>query len=73
MTTDLIEWVEPSEDNQPITFTCSEKEAIDRQRSIAASRGFTYESDDDALQDFMVVNWARRVSPGAQVVLRRVP
>lgn len=70
MTTDLIEWVEPSEDNQPIS---SEKEAMDRQRSIAASRGFTYESDDDALQDFMVVNWARRVSPGAQVVLRRVP
>ena len=68
--TALIEWVEPGEHDQPIIFICSESEAIDRQRSIAASRGYTYESDDAALQDFITVNWARRVLLDAQVVLK---
>jgi len=38
----------------------TEEEAIRRQKASAAQKGYTYDSDEKALYDFMIVHWAWR-------------
>jgi len=57
-----IEWVEPFNDAaQPVYCRVSRETAIHTQRQSGLSVGFTYESDERALADFMTVHWARLV------------
>lgn len=60
---DRISYSEPDEDGNNITVTLTAAEAIQRQlAAVAASKlvrpGFQYESDEQALEDFMVIHWA---------------
>lgn len=60
---DRISYCEPGEDGEAITVTLTVAEAIERQRAaVAASRvarpGFQYESDEQALEDFITIHWA---------------
>lgn len=42
----------------------TEDQAIEWQRSYAVNhKGFVYQSDQEALDDFMVVNWASHTPP----------
>lgn len=41
-----------------IRVRITREEAITRQKKAAALKGYTYPSDEDALQDFMTVHWA---------------
>ena len=50
-----ITWVEPfAPSNEAVYCTISEKTAVEVQRSI-----HEYETDEQALEDFMIVHWAR--------------
>jgi hypothetical protein len=57
-----VEWVEPSEfyDTTGAVEKCSisVEEAVARSRGAAATRNYVHKSDEDALIDFLVVNWA---------------
>lgn len=60
---DRISYSEPDEDGNDSTVTVTVAEAIARQRAaVSASKvarpGFQYESDEQALEDFMVIHWA---------------
>jgi hypothetical protein len=46
-------------DGGPITLRYSEEEAINEQKSIALRfHNHTYNNDQEALDDFIAVNWA---------------
>jgi hypothetical protein len=47
----------------------SEAEAIARQRAAGLARGYVYESDGEALADFMAVNWA--INNATRIISRR--
>jgi hypothetical protein len=47
-------WNEPDD----IVMSCTQEEAIERQKAAALSKGYVYVSDEEALEDFMVVHWA---------------
>jgi len=60
---DMLTYNEMGEDGEPVTVTLTVAEAIARQRaaaavSPAARRGFQYSSDEEALDDFIVIHWA---------------
>ena len=60
---DRLSYCEPGEDGSGITVTVTVAEAIERQRAaLAASKvarpGFQYESDEQALEDFIAIHWA---------------
>lgn len=53
---DIIEWVEPfTNDNSPVTMRVTASTAI---KFIHEMHPGVYESDEDALHEFMVVYWA---------------
>ena len=54
----MIRYSDP-EDEHIIT----EAEAIAWQRAAGLARGYVYESDGEALADFMAVNWANNETP----------
>ena len=56
-----VEWVEPFGPNsEPVYCRVSKQTAIAAQRQSAstAKSGFIYETDIQALEDFMTVHWA---------------
>lgn len=56
---DWIEWVEPYGPNsEPVYMRVSVKTAVSYQRMK-----YLYDTDDEALADFMAVNWAYRPKP----------
>jgi len=56
---DTLAYVEPDSDNQIKTFYLSVEEAITRQIGLAKKvQNHTYDSQEEALADFMAVNWA---------------
>ena len=54
----MICWDEPDKNGLSIACAVSREEAIARQKTAAAKRGYIYETDVEALADFMTVNWA---------------
>lgn len=54
----FIAWDEPLPDGRDIIKCCTFDEAINKQKNLADQKGFKYNSDLDALDDFIVVNWA---------------
>ena len=62
-----IEWVEPFGFTQK-TVHCriKEQDAIEETKATGLKMGRVYESDDRALEDFMVAHWAS-FSPPAEV------
>ena len=54
----MIHWTAPDEDGLPFEHVITAKEAVARAKATAAKHGYTYDSDTDALEDFMTVNWA---------------
>jgi hypothetical protein len=59
-----VEWIEPfGPNNEPVYLRVPESTAIAVAKDIAErEHGFTYTSDADALDEFMVVHWANFVS-----------
>ena len=56
---DTLAYVEPGNDGESLTHYLSVEEAIIRQtRSAKQSHGFEYNSQEEALSDFMANNWA---------------
>lgn len=51
-------WVEPGKCGDVTYFSCSAEEAIIRQIRAAESRDHTYQTQEEALEDFIAVNWA---------------
>jgi len=59
-----VEWIEPfGPDNEPVYCRVPETTAVATQKKSAAmsSSKFIYPNDETALDDFMVVHWARFV------------
>ena len=54
----FIAWDEPLPDGRGIIKCCTFDEAINKQKNLADQKGFKYNSDLDALDDFIIVNWA---------------
>ena len=56
----IVEWIEPGPYGSCIVRELTVEEAIGKQRTAAASvrPGFVYESDEQALDDFVTVHWA---------------
>jgi len=61
---DMLTYNEMGEDDdEPVTVTLTVAEAIARQRASVASSllarpNFQYSSDEEALEDFIVIHWA---------------
>lgn len=53
-----VEWVEPGENDEPVIQIISIEEAVKIAKAVAATKGYTYSSDQDALEDFVTVHWA---------------
>jgi hypothetical protein len=54
-----IEWVEPYGPNsEPVFLRVSEKTAIAVQKYKESQNGYTYKNDKQALDDFIICNWA---------------
>lgn len=59
-----IEWVEPfGLKEEPVYMRVPLQTAVDAQKFSAASAkpGFTYETDEAALDDFITVRWAWKI------------
>jgi hypothetical protein len=65
-TTQLIEWYEPYDAEGKLNLICrmTKEDAIQAQYKARdqVRPGFVYESDQQALDDFMVIHWAREVN-----------
>jgi hypothetical protein len=62
-----IEWVEPfGPNNEPVYMRVPESTAITVSKAAAAKSGHVYANDTDALDDFIAVNCATRLSVGVQ-------
>ena len=48
-------------EDAPVKITRAE--AISRQRAASFERGYRYETDEEALYDFMVIYWAWKEDP----------
>lgn len=58
----MIEWIEPGDDGKtPVVRRCTAEEAASAARAAAAVHGKEYEWSSQAVEDFMVVNWAKWV------------
>ena len=57
----MIEWIEPyGPDNEPVYMRLPRSTVIALQRSSAMKHSdYAYETDDKAVEDFMVVHWAQ--------------
>ena len=55
-----VEWIEPfGPNNEPVYMSCPASTAIAVQKEGARkTKGFQYETDMEALADFVAVNWA---------------
>lgn len=54
-----IEWVEPfNPDGDPVYMRVEKHVAIKQQRLAAEKKNHIYASDEQALSDFIAVNWA---------------
>lgn len=57
----FIEWIEPfGPKGEPVYMRVPYSTAIAVAKTAAASKGHSYASDEQALEDFIVVHWARR-------------
>lgn len=54
----FLEYIEPDEQDNPKIIRISVEEAIKKSKLVAEYADYTYESDEEALQDFIAVNWA---------------
>jgi hypothetical protein len=62
MSKNWIEWIEPfSPSNQPVYCRVTEAVAIETQMYTAVQLGKPYTNEQDALEDFMQVHWARKI------------
>jgi len=57
---DTLIYQVPGDNDETITIRVTAAEAIAQQRALVASvrPDFSYESDEQALEDFITVNWA---------------
>jgi len=60
---DMLTYNEMGENDESVTVTLTVAEAIARQRASVASSllarpNFQYSSDEEALEDFIVIHWA---------------
>ena len=55
---DTLVYVEQGEDGSVVTHRLTAEEAIIRQFNHAKAMNYSYLSQDEALQDFIVVHWA---------------
>ena len=54
-----VEWVEPFGPNfEPVYMRTLASTAVMVQKKAAAVHGHVYENDTQALEDFVIVNWA---------------
>ncbi len=62
---EYVEWVEPYSKDDSVVLTCrlTKVDAIKAQRAAAffANPTFVYESDQQALEDFLTVHWAKLI------------
>lgn len=56
----IVCWNEPTDETftNNVVMEMKAERAIMEMKVMAGQRGFTYKSDAEALQDFMVVHWA---------------
>ena len=54
----MIHWIDPDENGLPVERAITHDEAVARQKVAAARRGYVYDTDTDALDDFMTIHWA---------------
>ena len=47
--------------NEPVYMRVRIETAIAHTRANAAKKGYEYKSDAEALEDFITVNWGRRI------------
>lgn len=57
---ELYKVIEPSP-NGTILHYYTREGAIKIAKAVAKERGYIYKSDEEALQDFVVVHWAEKV------------
>jgi len=62
--TDYVEWVEPFFESEPVIMKITVATAIRFQKAAAAriNKNFVYKSDEEALEDFLVVHWAKLIN-----------
>ena len=53
-----LQYSEPDMDGKQKIVRVSVQEAIKRSKLVAEYADYTYESDEEALQDFIAVHWA---------------
>jgi hypothetical protein len=51
-------WIEPDKNGGVIKLVMSEEEVIAMRKKYADERGHKYSSDQEALEDFLIVYWA---------------
>ena len=56
----MICYVEPDENENPVEICMTEEQAIEYQKQQASSMDYEYENDQQALDDFIAVNWGYR-------------
>lgn len=63
----MIEWIEPfGPSNEPVFCRVLPETAIAYQRRNALqAKNYEYESDEAALEDFMIVHWASKIDTSA--------
>lgn len=53
-----LQYCEPDGENNTRVIRVSVEEAIKQSKTNAYRHGYTYLNDEEALQDFIAVNWA---------------
>src|SRR6185437_1127881 len=60
--TEYVEWIEPfGPKSEPVYCRVTIGVAVAVQRESVKSKGFVYDSDEQALEDFITVYWAKRI------------
>jgi len=54
----MISWCDPNENGEPEYHCITEEEAVELMEQVAEQMGKPYNSYEEALWDFIVVNWA---------------
>jgi hypothetical protein len=72
--TKYVEWIEPFDASGSIALICrlTVEDAIKWQQGAperAGNKVFKYESDEQALEDFVTVHWARIVSASSETIV----
>jgi len=55
---EILVYNEPGKDNDRITRRITVEDAIDKQILYAKSKNCSYDSQEDALEDFIALHWA---------------